>query len=130
SRVGSDQTPAPQFVEARRPCTRDHAVADDCWFTGLYSRLLPSHAIELAAVYLDRRVAAILAQQPRAKPTARQLQDLAALIHLCGAGPAKAFARRGFHLAPGQRRRDHEAARYLASVNALTHQFQQLSAAQ
>jgi hypothetical protein len=128
SAVGMYQMTDPAFAEARHSCIRDHAVADDCWFTGLYSRVLPSHAIELAAVYLDRKVAAILAQQPRTKPTMQQQQDLAALIHLCGSGPAKAFARRGFHLAPGQRCGDHDAARYLATVNALKQQFQQLAA--
>ena len=128
SAVGMYQMTDPAFADARGFCVRDHVVTDDCWFSGLYSRVLPSHAIELAAVYLDRRVAAILAQQPRTKPTAQQRQDLAALIHLCGTGPAKTFARRGFHLAPGQRCGDHDAARYLASVNALKQQFQQLAA--
>jgi len=128
SAVGMYQMTDAAFAEARQACIRDHTVADDCWFTGLYSRVLPSHAIELAAVFLDRRVAAILAQQPRAAPTAQQTQDLAALIHLCGAGPAKAFARRGFRLAPGQRCGDHDAAQYLAAVNAMTRQFQRLAA--
>ena len=129
SAVGMYQMTDPTFAEARRSCIRDHAVSDDCWFTGLYTRLLPSHAIELAAVSLDRKVAAVLAQQPRAKPTAQQTQALAALIHLCGPGPAKAFVRRGFHLAPGQRCGAHDAARYLAGVAAMTRQFQQLAGA-
>jgi hypothetical protein len=128
SAVGMYQMTDAAFAEARRACIRDHAVTEDCRFTGLYSRVLPSHATELAAVFLDRKVAAILAQQPGAKPTAQQTRDLAALIHLCGPGAAKAFARRGFRLAPGQRCGDHAAARYLASVNALTRQFQKLAA--
>jgi hypothetical protein len=129
SAVGMYQMTDPAFAEARQACVRDHAVVEDCWFTGLYSRVLPSHAVELATVYLDRKVAAILAQLPRAKPTAQQTQDLAALIHLCGPGPAKAFARRGFRLLPGQRCGAHDAARYLASVNAMKRQFQRLAAA-
>jgi hypothetical protein len=41
---------------------RRHAVVDaECWFNSLYIRAVPSHAIELAAVYLDRSVAAVLA---------------------------------------------------------------------
>ena len=36
----------------------------DCWFNGLYIRRVPSHAIELAAVYLDHHVAAVLARAP------------------------------------------------------------------
>jgi hypothetical protein len=50
------------------------------------------------AVFLDRKVAAILARRPNATATLQQKQDLAAMIHLCGAGPAKAFTRRGFRL--------------------------------
>ena len=127
SAVGMYQMTDPAFAEARRFCIRDHAVSDDCWFADFYSRVLPSHAVQLAAVSLDRKVAAILAQQSGAKPTARQAQDLAALIHLCGAGPAKAFARRGFHLLPGQRCGAHDAAKYLASVNAMKQQFLRLA---
>jgi len=126
SAVGMYQMTDPAFAEARQACIRDHAVVEDCWFTGLYSRVLPSHAIELAAVFLDRKVAAILAQRPHAAPTAQQTQDLAALIHLCGPGAAKAFARRGFRLAPGQRCGAHDAARYLAAVNAMVRQFERL----
>jgi hypothetical protein len=131
SAVGMYQMTDAAFAEARLACIRDHAVvpAEDCWFTGLYSRVLPSHAIELAAVYLDRRAAAIRAALPRARPTPRQMQDLAALIHLCGPGPAKAFAHRGFRLLPGQRCGTHDAAGYLAAVTELTRQFRRLAAA-
>lgn len=128
SAVGMYQMTDAAFAEARQACIRDHAVVADCWFTGLYSRVLPSHAIQLAAVSLDRKVAAILAQLPRATVTVRQKQDLAALIHLCGPGSAKAFARRGFRLLPGQRCGAHDAARYLAAVNAMTRRFQGLAA--
>jgi hypothetical protein len=60
----------------------------------------------------------------------RQKQDLAALIHLCGAGGGDDFARRGFRLAPGQRCGDHEAAAYLARVSAMKQQFARLAAAE
>jgi hypothetical protein len=55
------------FAEARRYCIRHHTVVEDgCWFNGLYTRVVPSHAIELTAVFLDRKVAAILARRPNA----------------------------------------------------------------
>jgi hypothetical protein len=116
------------FAEARQACVRDHVVVEDCWFTGLYSRVLPGHAVELTAVYLDRKVAAILARLPDAEPTARQRQDLAALVHLCGPGPAGGYARRGFRLAPGQRCGAHDPAPYLAAVDALARQFRRRAA--
>jgi hypothetical protein len=35
------------FAEARRYCIRHHTVLeDDCWFNGLYTRVVPIHAIE------------------------------------------------------------------------------------
>src|SRR5262249_16864278 len=80
-------------------CSRHHIVVEDgCSFAGLDSRIFPSRAIELTAVYLDRNVIAILTQRPNATVSPQHKQQLAAIIHLCGAGQAKAFARRGFHL--------------------------------
>jgi hypothetical protein len=131
SAVGMYQMTDAAFADARQYCVHDHAVvAEGCWFNGLYTRVLPSHAVELAAVFLDRKVAAILAQQPGMPVTARQKQDLAALVHLCGPSVAKAFARRGFQLSDGARCGDHDAASYLARVKAMQRQFQRLAAAE
>jgi hypothetical protein len=62
---------------------RHHAVVeDDCWFNGLYTRVVRSHAIELTAVFLDRNVAAILACTPNAKSGALGCQpDTHASLH-------------------------------------------------
>ena len=60
SAVGLYQTTDPAYAEAARFCIRDNAVTDTgCGFTSLYFRAIPSHAIELASVYLDRHVAAM-----------------------------------------------------------------------
>ncbi|MFL5061399.1 MAG: transglycosylase SLT domain-containing protein, partial [Xanthobacteraceae bacterium] len=65
SAVGMYQMTDAAFSEARRACIRRHAiVADACGFNSLYFRVVPSHAVELTAVYLDRNVAAVLARQP------------------------------------------------------------------
>src|SRR5204863_7729554 len=46
SAVGMYQMTDAAFAEARRYCIRHHtAVEDGCWFNGLYTRVLPSHAI-------------------------------------------------------------------------------------
>jgi hypothetical protein len=127
SAVGMYQMTDAAFSDARDACVHDHVVVDDCWFTGLYTRVLPSHAIELAAVSLDRQAASILAKYPNAGLTSRQQQDLAALIHLCGAGVARTYARNGFHLPSGQRCGDHSAGRYLAAVNTMTRRFRQIA---
>jgi hypothetical protein len=104
-------------------------VVSDCWFTSLYFRTWPSHAIELASIYLDRQVAGVMATAPGTTASPQQRQDLAALIHLCGARPARAFVRRGFRPLPGERCGDHLVALYLGKVNAMAQQFARLAKA-
>jgi len=131
SAVGMYQITDGTFREAQRSCVRDNvAIESDprrgdtsCWFTSLYSRVVPSHAIELTSAHLDRNVARTLARHRFARATLSQRQDLAAIIHLCGAGVGDAYARRGFRLVPGQRCGDQAVQRYLASVNAMKRHF-------
>lgn len=137
SAVGMYQMTDPTFREARRYCIRDHVVIEDgrwydlrsCWFNSLYTRVVPSHAVELTAALLDRGVAGALERQRVRAATLRQKQDLAAVIHLCGTGPGDAYAGRGFRLAAGQRCGDHDVAGYLARVNALKRQFARVATA-
>jgi hypothetical protein len=136
SAVGMFQLTDGTFQEARRYCIHDHVVVEEgrwndprsCWFNGLYTRVVPSHAVELTAALLDRQVTQTLERVRVGGATLRQRQDLAAVIHLCGAGAGAAYARRGFHMAAGQRCGDHDAGRYLAQVNALRRQFVRLAA--
>ncbi|OAF19863.1 hypothetical protein [Bradyrhizobium neotropicale] len=129
SAVGLYQMTDPAYAEAARFCVRGNAVTDTgCGFTSLYIRAIPSHAIELASVYLDRQVADVLTRAGDVKASAQQKQDLAAFIHLCGAGPATAYARRKFQMVAGERCGDHLVAGYIARVNAMKRQFQRLAA--
>ena len=136
SAVGMYQITDPTFQEAKRYCVHDHVVVEDgpwndlksCWFNRAYIRVVPSHAVELTAALLDRTVTRTLERQHIASATLRQRQDLAAIIHLCGAGAGQAYAGRGFRLTPGQKCGDHDVARYLADVNALKRQFLRLAA--
>src|SRR5436190_22865020 len=92
SSVGMYQMTDAAFAEARNYCIRDHIVVEDgCSLTGLDSRVLPSRAIELTVVFLDRKITAILAGRPKARAGLQQKQEFAAIIHLCGAGRAMAF---------------------------------------
>jgi hypothetical protein len=127
SAVGLFQMTDPAFAEAERFCIRANAVTDTGCGFGPWIRAIPSHAVELASVYLDRNVSAVL---DRADVTAspQQKQDLAAFIHLCGAGPATAFARRKFQMNADERCGDHSVAAYVARVNAMKRQFQRLAA--
>lgn len=129
SAVGMFQITDPTFAEARRYCIHDHVVAEDaCWFRSLYTRVVPSHAVEMTAALLDRTVAATLARRGIARAGLSQRQDLAAVVHLCGAGAGDVYARRGFRFAPGQRCGDHDPRAYLAKIHTLRRQFARLAA--
>lgn len=136
SAVGMYQITDGTFREARRYCIHDHVVVEDgpwddvrsCWFNSLYMRVVPSHAIELTAAQLDRGVAKVMARRRIATATLRQKQDLAALIHLCGAGAGDAYAARKFRLTEGQRCGAHDVNAYLAQVNGLQRRFAGLAA--
>jgi hypothetical protein len=138
SAVGMYQITDATFREARRFCIHAHVVVEQgawhdvhsCWFNGLYTRVVPSHAVELTAALLDRGVTDTLQRQHITRATAAQKDALAAVLHLCGAGPAEAYARRGFRLSPGQRCGDHDVAQYLRRVQAMTAQFSRLAAAE
>ena len=134
SAVGMYQITDGTFREARRFCIRRHQVVEDgpwndwssCWFNWMYTRVIPSHAVELTSAYLDRAVASVLERHPVRGATLARKQELAALIHLCGAGAGDLYARRGLRLAEGQRCGDHEARDYLARVNAQKRVFADL----
>lgn len=129
SAVGLFQMLDGAYADAARFCIRGNAVTETaCGFTSLYVRAIPSRAIELASVYLDRNVADVLARAGDVKASARERQDLAAFIHLCGAGPATAYARRHFQMIAGERCGDHLVAGYIARVNAMKRQFVRLAA--
>jgi hypothetical protein len=129
SAVGLYQLTDGAYAEAARYCIRQHTVVDaGCGFTSLYIRVIPSHAIELASVYLDRNVADVLARAGDVTASPQQKQNLAAFIHLCGAGPARAFVHRSFRMRAGERCGDQLVAAYVARVNAMKRQFLRLAA--
>ena len=134
SAVGMYQITDGTFAEAKRYCIHDHAVVEDgpwndfgsCWFNGLYSRVVPSHAVELTSAYLDRGVANTLKRLRIENATLEQKQDLAAVIHVCGAGAGEDYARRRFRPASSQRCGDHSVQAYVERVNAMKRVFQGL----
>ncbi|HEU0200500.1 MAG TPA: hypothetical protein VFR86_08695 [Burkholderiaceae bacterium] len=136
SAVGMYQITDATFVDAKRYCIRDHAVVERgpwhdlraCWFNGLYTRVVPGHAVEMTAALLDRRVAAIVQRRRDGVASLQQKQDLAALIHLCGARAGEEYARRNFQLNAGQRCGTHDARSYLARVMAMRRFFARLAA--
>jgi hypothetical protein len=136
SAVGMYQITDGNFAEARRYCIHDHTVAQQgrwndwqsCWFNSLYTRVIPAHAVELTAAYLDYTVAGVLERQGIRVATLQQAQDLAAVIHLCGAGAGSAYAARGLKLLDAERCGDHDVRAYIARVNAMQRIFKALAA--
>jgi len=136
SAVGMYQITDGAFEEAKRYCIHDHVVVEDgpwydlrsCWFNGLYFRVVPSHAIELTAAFLDRAVSMTLARNRIDRATPAQKQRLAALVHLCGTGAGDRYARGGFELASDLRCGDHDARDYIARVGAMKGVFAALAA--
>jgi hypothetical protein len=138
SAVGMYQITDGTFAEARRYCIRNHTVIEDgpwdswrsCWLNGLYTRVIPAHAVELTSAYLDRRVGITLERHAVGSPPLRQQQQLAAVIHLCGAAAGDDYARRGFRLIVGQRCGDHDVRTYLNRINVMKRVFDRLARAQ
>ena len=136
SAVGMYQITDGTFEIARRYCVHRHRVVEEgrwydfksCWFNVLYTRTVPSHAVEMTAAYLDRGVENVLARLGL-RATLAQKQTLATLMHLCGAGAATEYARRGFALAPGQSCGSHDARRYVTSVASMQRRFKALASA-
>lgn len=136
SAVGMYQITDGTFAEARRYCIRDHVVIEDgpwhdwrsCWFNSLYTRVIASHSVEMTSAYLDRKVARALARAGISAATPQQKQNLAAVIHLCGAGAGERFARRGLQLLAGQRCGDHDVRAYVSRVQAMKRVFTRLGA--
>ncbi|HEU4685531.1 MAG TPA: lytic transglycosylase domain-containing protein [Nitrospira sp.] len=133
SAVGMFQMTDGTFQQAKRYCIHDHRVVTEgpwhdvksCWFNSLYTRIVPSHAIEMTSALLDREVTRAI----RGRTATRlEKQNLAAVIHLCGAAAGQAYAARRFRLVPGQRCGDHDVSAYLARVNKLTRLFAALAA--
>jgi hypothetical protein len=137
SAVGMYQITDGTFVEARRYCIHDHVVVREgpwyklrsCWFNSLYTRVVPAHATELTSAYLDHRVASTLKKRRIRLASLAQKQNLAAVIHLCGATAGDRYAARGFHLVSGQRCGAHDVRGYLGNVKAMRGVFRRLAAA-
>ena len=124
SSIGMFQMTDAAFAEARPYCIRDDIVVEDgCSLTGLeFSGPTEPRCRAYGGVF-GRKVTAILAPPLKAAASVQQKRELAAIIHLCGAGSAKAFARRGFHPIAGERCGDQEVATYFTQINAMAWEF-------
>ena len=134
SAVGMYQITDGTFAEARHLCIHDHHVVHEgpwndwhgCWMNDLYSRVIPSDAVELVSAYLTANTDELLARYHRNNASLQQRQQLATVIHLCGAGAGSAYVRQGLHAVPGQHCGDQDVAAYLGRVQAMMRLFSRL----
>jgi hypothetical protein len=135
SAVGMYQITDGTFEVARHYCIHYHVLTREgpwndfgsCWFNRLYLRVLPGDAVELTAAYLDLEVTDILAAH-RAAARPPEIRHIAAVVHLCGAGAAESYVRRGLRFTEGERCGDHDPRAYLARVDAMYAVFLRLAA--
>jgi hypothetical protein len=136
SAVGMYQLTDGTFAQAKHLCIHDHHVVEEgpwddwhsCWFNSLYMRVIPGNAIEMTSAYLERAVNATILDHHVRYASLEQKQDLAAVIHLCGAGAGDLYVRRGLRLTAGQKCGDHEARIYVRRVDAMKRLFARLAA--
>ena len=130
SAAGLFQMTDSTFREANRFCLvggEARRVEDGaCENSSLYSRLIPSHAIEMTSARLHWHVQRILRGARRARANLRDRWRLATVIHLCGTGRGESFARARFNLSSLGRCGDHDAAAYVRRVERLTEKFKAL----
>jgi hypothetical protein len=135
--VGLFQMTDAAFAEGRRLCVHDHRVVhagpwhdlSACWFTALYSRTVPSHAIEMTAARLHEHLLQALGPGRAGRTGVEARERLAAVIHLCGPARGAAFVQRGFRTTSRERCGAHEVAAYLARVDRFTLTFERLARA-
>jgi len=138
SAVGMYQITDGTFAEARRYCIHGHTLVREgawndwraCWFNALYWRVVPSDAVELTSAYLDLKVTAILGRFGITHATSAQQHQLAAAVHLCGAGAGATYVRQGFRFTDTQRCGDQDPRAYLRRVEAMQAVFARLAAAE
>jgi hypothetical protein len=137
SAVGLYQMTDAAFAEGRRLCVHDHRLArvgpwhdpSTCWFTVLYTRTVPGHAIEMTAARLHDYLVQALGPARAGRIGVGPRERLAAVIHLCGPARGAAFVRRGFRTVAGERCGMHDLVGYLARVERFTRTFERRAAA-
>ncbi|MCC6277868.1 MAG: transglycosylase SLT domain-containing protein [Oligoflexia bacterium] len=135
SATGMFQITDGTFSQAKQLCIRDGQVEQEgpwyelnsCWFNFLYSRTIASHSVEMTSAFLHLHVSKILEKFKFHQVTELQKQNLAAIIHLCGAKKGERFARSGFRVKPNDSCGAHNVSRYLKKINTLRSTFQRLS---
>lgn len=130
--AGMFQITQATFAEAKEFCVRDGQPRKNqeyempCGET-YYSRLLPSHAIEMTAARLHWQAEKILARFRSRRVSLVDKQNLAIVIHLCGVAKGEQMVRAGMRLSRLGRCGDHSPVVYVRQVRRLERLFRKIS---
>ncbi len=95
----------------------------NCWTRLFYSRLVPSHAIEMTSAYLTLTTDKILKKYKKKGVRRAVRQTIAAITHLCGSAVAKSYVRRNFRARKGRKCGSHNLSRYIKRIKAYQKAF-------
>lgn len=131
SAVGLFQITDGAFTACSPYCIRGGKVAKagawhdlkSCWFNASYNRLLPSHAIEMTSACLHIQTEQVVNRLKSRKVPLEAVQDLAAVIHLCGPSAGEEYAKGGFKFRPGRRCGAHDPKLYVSQIRGLKARF-------
>ena len=134
--VGLLQITKGNFGSARGLCVKEGRVLKEgawydpeaCQSALLHSRLNASHSIEMTSAFLHSNVRRILARSPR-RVSLRDMQKLAAVIHLCGPNKGQALVRAKFNADAVGICGTQPVGSYVRLVMRYRAQFSQLAAA-
>jgi hypothetical protein len=135
SSVGLFQMTDGTFENCRKLCIHDGEVARAgkwydpraCWFNGFYTRLIPSHAVEMTSACLEEQAQRLAVEGGRSGAPLAFKQDLAIVSHLCGPrAPVVDGLKRGKSVPEGRRCGDQDPRVYLRRVRELKRTFAEL----
>ncbi|MBT4268884.1 MAG: lytic transglycosylase domain-containing protein [Deltaproteobacteria bacterium] len=123
------------FKDAKRFCIHNHQVAfsgsffklTGCWFNGLYSRLWPSHAIEMTSARLHYYVERSLKKQGKQNVSLLNKQKLASIIHLCGIRRGERFAKADFDFRATPTCGSHSSSAYFSQIKKVMKRYKTIS---
>lgn len=127
--VGLYQFTWPTFEQARKFCIQNNQVFaasftthfGRCWWSQFYSRVWPSHSIEVASAYLHKGIQNIL--KDHRQVSLKNRLRLASVLHLCGEGVAQKFYRSHFSLKIQPRCGDHDLRSYIQRIESFYRQL-------
>ena len=124
SALGLMQITSGHMQTVSRYCEQEGKRNSLCEKQKWWSRLLPSHSVHLAAVYMDKTLRGMVKQMGGINN--QQRVDVAAITHLCGDKKAWTFVKDNFRFQSFSYCGAHKASRYVGRVKRLHKRLKRL----